>query len=57
MDKDAHHYATINGIVPVKLTQRIVQQQPNWNLWEQSEFKEYNSYETQEMFGPPMPLR
>ena len=26
---DAAHYATINGIVPLKLTRRIVQQQPD----------------------------
>ena len=31
------------------------QQQSNWDLWEQSEFKQHNSYEAQDKFGPPMP--
>ena len=54
-DKDAQHYATINGLLPVKLTRRIVQQQPDWDLWQQSKFKQHDSYKAQEMFGPPMP--
>ena len=54
-DEDAEHYATINGIVPVKLTRRIVQKQPDWNQWEQSEFKQHDAYEAQNMFGKPIP--
>ena len=52
---NAAHYATINGIIPVKLTHWIVQQQPDWEQWEKLEFKQHNAYEAQDMFGQPMP--
>ena len=54
-DDDAEHYATINNIVPVKLTRRIVKQKEDWTQWEQSEFKQHDAYEAQDMFGPPIP--
>ena len=28
--EDTAHYATINRIIPVKLTRKIVQQRPDW---------------------------
>ena len=29
--------------------------QPDWDLWEQSEFKQHDAYEAQDMFGEPTP--
>ena len=29
--------------------------QPDWKLWEQSEFKQHDAYEAQGMFGKPIP--
>ena len=55
VEEDAAHCATINGTLPVKLTRRIVMKQPDWDLWEQSEFKQHDACKAQNMFGEPIP--
>ena len=41
--------------MPVKLTCTIVQQQPDWEQWEKSEFRQHDAYKAQDMFGQLMP--
>ena len=49
MDNTAHSATISNGIIPVKLTGRIVQQQPDWEQWEKLEFKHHDAYEAHRM--------
>ena len=55
LEDNAQHHATINGMLPVKLTRRTVKEQSDWELWEQSEFKQHDACEAQDMFGEPIP--
>ena len=40
-DNNTMRYAVIYGLIPVKLTQQILMQQPDWDMWEKSEFKQH----------------
>ena len=55
MDEDTIHNATGTGLIPIKLTRRKIQQLDDWPEWEQAEFKQHDSYATQNMFGEPIP--
>lgn len=47
--------AIMAGHVKPKLTQKYLQQQLDWGVWNTSEFHQLNMYHAQEMFGTPEP--
>ena len=38
-----------------KLTQKLLQQQPDWNDWQESKYKQLDQYKDQNTFGEPEP--
>ena len=38
-----------------KLTRKLLQQRPDWNNWQESEFKQLDQYKDQDTFGEPEP--
>ena len=53
-EEDATHHVTINGVLLVEPTRQTVMKQPDWDLWEQSGFKQHDACEAQNTFGQPM---
>ena len=48
------HSAIARGHLKSKLTRAFLQKQADWMDWQQSEFKQLNSYHIQDMFGAPI---
>ena len=38
-----------------KLTRKLLQQRPDWNDWQESEYKQLDQYKDQDTFGEPEP--
>jgi hypothetical protein len=54
VDESTIHQAIVDDLVPAKFTRRQLKRSENWQVWKEAEFKQLNSYHTQDMFGKPI---
>jgi hypothetical protein len=55
MDEATIHQALIDELVAAKFTGRQLLCREDWQVWKEAEWKQLNSYHTQQMFAKPIP--
>jgi hypothetical protein len=53
VDESTIHQAIANDQVAAQFTRRQLKKRMDWQVWKEAEFKQLNSYNTQDMFGNP----
>jgi hypothetical protein len=48
------HNAIADDITAARFTRRQLRKRTDWQVWKEAEFKQLNSYHTQDMFGDPI---
>jgi hypothetical protein len=55
LDEETVHQAIVDDQVPAKFTRRQLKTRQDWQVWKEAEWKQLHSYQTQDMFGAPIP--
>jgi hypothetical protein len=54
VDEETIHQAIVDDQVAVKFTRRQLKPRSDWQTWKESEWKQLDSYQAQNMFGTPI---
>jgi hypothetical protein len=54
VDEETIHQAIVDDQVAVKFTQQQLKPRSDWQTWKESEWKQLDSYQAQNMFGTPI---